>query len=167
MHEGLMGRGTVGALQPTSSWFRHPQDAEFIEHLLNLYFSWVHPFHHFFSRELFIRDLEQGRTDYCSAMLVNAVMAMACHYSDRPNARLDPNQPITAGDIFFAEARRLLEQDERSCLTTVQALGVMAIRECSHGRDSDGYKYAGRCLRMALELASTFRLLAAGCGQLR
>jgi hypothetical protein len=148
--------------EPSAIWFRQAQDADLVEHLLNLYLSWVHPFYHFFSRELFLKDMGQGRTEYCSAILVNAVMAIACHYSDRPAARTDPHNPMTAGDEFFAEAKRILDSDERSCLTTVQALGIMAIRECSHGRESNGYSYAGRCLRMALELG--LHLSAIGTG---
>ncbi|KAK5110746.1 hypothetical protein LTR62_005623 [Meristemomyces frigidus] len=144
-------------------WFRQPQDAEFVEHLLNLYLSWVHPFYHFFSRELFLRDMSQGRTNHCSAILVNAVLAMACHYSDRPAARTDPCSPTTAGDQYFAEAKRLLDNsDGKSSLTTVQALGIMAIRECSHGRESGGYMYAGRCLRMALELGLHLSVIGSG-----
>lgn len=150
------------ASEPQGMWFRQPQDAEFIEHLLNLYFCWVHPFHHFFSRELFVRDMEQGRTEHCSAMLVNAVMSLACHYSDRPGARTDLHNPATAGDHFFAEAQRLLNQDEKPCLTTVQALGVLAVCEGSHGREGNAYRYAGRSLRMALELGYHLSVIGSG-----
>ncbi|EMC97377.1 hypothetical protein BAUCODRAFT_138682 [Baudoinia panamericana UAMH 10762] len=156
------GSSSVTPSEGFSTWFRHSQDAEFIEHLLNLYFSWVHPFYQFFSRDLFLHDMGHGRTDFCSPLLVNSILAMACHYSDRPAARTDPSNPASAGDGFFVEARRLLERDERVCLTTVQALGIMAIRECSHGRESNGYAYAGRCLRMALELGLHLSVIGSG-----
>ena len=143
-------------------WFEVPQDAEFVEHLLSLYFSWVHPFYTLYSREYFLRDMNCGYTDYCSAMLVNATLSYACHYSDRPTARTDVSDPTTAGDAFFAEAKRLLDKDERPCLTTVQALGVMSMRECSHGRESNGYQLAGRCLRMALELGLHLSVIGSG-----
>lgn len=134
------------------TWFRSPKDAEFIEHLLNLYFTWIHPFYTFFSREHFLHDMGRGRTDFCSPLLVNAIMSFACHYSDRPLAFTDPHDSNTAGDAFFAEAKRLVDNTEKSCLTTVQALAVMSLRECSAGRDSRGYRLAGRAVRMALEL---------------
>ena len=133
-------------------WLRTPQDSDFVEHLLELYLCWIHPFHQFFSRNQFIYDMQRGNTEFCSAMLVNAILAFACHFSDRPAARADPNDPTTAGDQFFREAKRSLDMTERSTLTTVQALGIMSIRELSHGRDSSGYLYAGRCVRMALDL---------------
>ena len=133
-------------------WFNTPQDPEFVEHLLKLYFAWIQPFYHFLSPDLFLPDMARGRTDFCSTMLVNAMLAFACHYSDRPQARPDPSNPSSVGDQFFVEAKRILDLNEKSCLTTVQALGIMAARECSHGRDANGYKLAGMCVRMALEL---------------
>lgn len=154
---------TSAACDDTSAvWFQVPQDVEFVEHLLSLYFCWAHPFLPFFSREYFLQDMERGKTDFCSPLLVNAVLAFACHYSDRPGARADPNNSSTAGDTFFAEAKRLLERNEKSCLTTVQALGVMSARECSRGNDSTAYQLAGRCLRMALELGLHLSVIGSG-----
>ena len=148
--------------QRSGTWFRQPQDAEFVEHLLNLYFSWVQPVYHVFPRDLFLRDMGHGRTDNCSAMLVNAIMALACHYSDRAAARTDPSNPATAGDEYFAEAKRILDLEDKSCLTTVQALGIMATRECSQGRESNGYQYSGRCVRMAVELGLHLSIVGSG-----
>jgi len=135
-----------------NKWFRTPQDLELVQHLFDLYFCWVDPFYHIFARERFILDFRSGRTDHCSSLLVNAVMAIASHYSDRAATRAEPLNPATAGDQFFAEARRLLELEDKPSLTTVQALGIMSFRETSHGRDSNGYQYAGRCVRTALEM---------------
>lgn len=158
--QALSGDATPG--DTPAVWFRTPQDAELVEHLMNLYFAWIHPFYHFFSQDQFLHDMGRGRTNFCSAMLVSALLAYACHYSDRPQARTDPNNPNTAGDHFFAEAKRILDRDQTSCLTTVQALGIMALRECSHGRDGNGYKYAGMCVRMALELGLHLSVVGSG-----
>lgn len=138
--------------EQTILWFRKPQDPEFVEHLLSLYQCWVHPFYAFVSWDLFLHDMGRGRTEYCSSLLVNAMLSFACHYSDRPLARTDPTNSDTAGDYFYAEAKHMLEQIDRPTLTTVQALGIMSLRETSAGRDSNGYQLAGRCVRMAIEL---------------
>lgn len=138
--------------EASGSWFRQPQDAEFVDHLLNLYFSWQHPFTSLFPQDLFLQDLERGGTRYCSALLVNAILSHACHFSDRPAARVDPSLPSTAGDHFFEEAKQLAEIVAEPSITTVQALAVMSLRETSYGRDNVGYRYAGRAARMALEL---------------
>lgn len=136
----------------SESWTSVTRDAEFVGHLMWLYFCWQHPFYVLFSKECFLHDMARARSKYCSPLLVNAILATGCIYSDRPEARADPNDPTTAGDHFFAEARRLLYENEQSTLTTVQALALMGIREASCGRDSSGFQYAGRCIRMALEM---------------
>ena len=105
-----------------------------------------------FSRDHFLHDFRSGQTGHCSRILANAIAAFACSYSDRLAALADPYDPSTAGDQFFAEAKRLLDLDEKPSLTMVQALGIMSFRETSHGRDSNGYQYTGRCLRVALEM---------------
>ena len=69
---------------------------------------------------------------------------------------------MTAGDEFFAEARRQLDGMEQPSLTTVQALAIMSIREMSHGRESSGYHYAGRAVRMALELGLHLSVVSTG-----
>ncbi|OCK74747.1 hypothetical protein K432DRAFT_338562, partial [Lepidopterella palustris CBS 459.81] len=134
------------------NWTTVTKDLQFLYHLFDLYFRWSHPFYVLFSRECFYKDFKSGRQKYCSPLLVNAICAFACHFSDDPAGRTDPKNPRTAGDHFFAEARRLLYEDETPCLTTVQALAVMGLREPSAGRDSSGFMYAGRCLRMVVEL---------------
>lgn len=135
-----------------SSWFRVPQDADFVDHLLNLYFSWSHPYYTFFSKDHFLKDMARGGTKHCSPLLVNAILALACSFSDRPAARTDPSKPETAGDYFFKEAMDLDRQTDEASLTTVQAIAVMAVREASAGRDHVGYRLSGRCIRMAMEL---------------
>jgi hypothetical protein len=145
-------RNTSPISSNQDAWTTVTNDVQFLYHLFDLYFRWSHPFYVLFSRECFYKDFKSGRQKYCSPLLVNAICAYACHFSDTPAARTDPNNPRTAGDHFFAEARRLLYEDESPCLTTVQALAVMGLREPSAGRDSTGFMYAGRCLRMAVEL---------------
>lgn len=136
----------------TSTWTTVTQDVAFVERLFELYFQWSHPFYVIFSRECFLRDFRSGREKYCTPLLVNAILAYACHFSDEPQGRTDPENFRTAGDHFFAEARRLLYEDESPSLTTTQALCVMAMREPSAGRDSSGFMFIGRCMRMAVEM---------------
>lgn len=140
------------AMDHIGTWTKVTTDVDLIKHLLSLYFTWSHPLYLFFSEEVFIYALNNKKLKWCSPMLVNACLALGCNYSDRPEARTEFNDPATAGDHFFAEATRLLIEDGRSCLTTVQALGVMCCREAMMGRDSSGWMYGGRMMRMAVEL---------------
>ncbi|KAF2035527.1 hypothetical protein EK21DRAFT_53843 [Setomelanomma holmii] len=135
-----------------TTWTTVTSDLAFVEKLLILYFTWNHPFYILFSRECFYKDFRAGRDKYCSPLLVNAICAYACHLTDDPAGRTDPSNFRTAGDHFFAEARRLLFEDETPSLTTTQALCVMSMREPSAGRDSPGFSYIGRCMRMCVEL---------------
>ncbi|KAF2204734.1 hypothetical protein GQ43DRAFT_437621 [Delitschia confertaspora ATCC 74209] len=134
------------------TWTIVTQDLSFIHYLFDLYFEWSHGYYTIFSRECFYQDFESGRQKYCSPLLVNAICAYGCHFTDDPRARTDKDNFRTAGDYFFAEAKRLLFEDETPSLTTVQGLAVMAMREPSAGRDSSGYAYMGRCMHMAVEL---------------
>jgi hypothetical protein len=134
------------------SWTTATTDGELVKHLLSLYFAWSHPFYMLFPEEVFWYGLNNKKSKYCSPMLVNAVLALACNYSDQPGARQDPDDPTTVGNHFFAEAKRLLAEDDRSCLTTVQALGVMSIRQAMNNHDSNGWSFSGRMMAMSVEL---------------
>jgi hypothetical protein len=135
-----------------TTWTNVTHDLVFIEKLLVLYFTWSHPFYVLFSRECFYKDFRAGRDKYCSSLLVNSICAYACHLTDDPAGRTDPSSFRTAGDHFFAEARRLLFEDETPSLTTTQALCILSMREPSTGRDTSGFNYIGRCIRMCVEL---------------
>jgi hypothetical protein len=135
-----------------TTWTNVTTDVAFVDKLLALYFTWSHPFFVLFSRECFYKDFRAGRDKYCSSLLVNAICAYACHLTDEPAGRTDPTNFRTAGDHFFAEAKRLLFEDETPSLTTTQALCVMSMREPSTGRDTSGFNYIGRCIRMCVEL---------------
>ncbi|KAF1942335.1 hypothetical protein EJ02DRAFT_176126 [Clathrospora elynae] len=135
-----------------TTWTTVTNDIVFVEKLLDLYFQWSQSFYVLFSRECFYRDFRAGRDKYCCSLLVNAICAYACHLTDDPAGRTDPSNFRTAGDHFFAEAKRILFEDETPSLTTVQALCIMSMREPSTGRDSSGFGYIGRCIRMCVEL---------------
>ena len=124
-----------------------------MQHLLALYFCWEYPTFASLSKEHFLKDFKDGTRRYCSSMLVNALLALGCRFSTKPNTRANQDDPHTSGDHFFKESLRLyhLEQDHRS-LTTIQALGIMAIREASCGRDSESWYYAGQSIRIAIEM---------------
>lgn len=131
-------------------WFRRPYEPGFLAHLLDLYFNWIHPSYEFFSREQFLSDFQSGKADHCRKILVNAIAAFACRYSDRAAALADPGDPGTAGDQFFAEATRLLQPIGQPSTTLAQALCVMSSRELSYGRISTSLIYAEKSQNMTI-----------------
>ena len=114
---------------PISSWTNIVKDPEVILHLLNMYFTWHYTFFTTLSKGLFYSDFARGnpgphaprQPEYCSPLLVNAMLALGCHFTSLPAARLDRDDSSTAGDHFFKEAKRLILEDdlhEKPRLTT-------------------------------------------------
>lgn len=149
--------GEVEQSHPTvtfaGSWTTITSDVVFVEHLMTLYFCWEYPTFASLSKEHFLEDFRRGKTKNCSPLLVNAILALGCRFSAQPKARADPNDKNTAGDHFFAEAQRLLDQQkDRHVMTIIQALGLMAIREASCGRSSESIFLSGQSIRLAIEM---------------
>ncbi|KAL1840124.1 hypothetical protein VTJ49DRAFT_780 [Mycothermus thermophilus] len=135
------------------TWTTVTNDITLVHHLLSLYFCWEYPTFASLSKEHFLADFQAGRPRWCSPMLVNALLALGCRFSSQPKTRADPRDPRTSGDHFFAECLRLYRAEEdHHKLTTVQALGVMSIREASCGRDEESWFYAGQSIKLAVEM---------------
>jgi hypothetical protein len=134
-------------------WTTVTSDVCLIQHLLALYFCWEYPVTATLSKDQFLKDFREGRPRYCSSILVNALLALGCRFSSKPFTCAVPNVMSTSGDHFFEECQRLLslEQDHRA-LTTIQALGIMSIREASFGRNSTSSYYGDQSIRLAMEM---------------
>lgn len=141
---------------PIICWTTVTNNKELIRHLLTMYFTWHYAYFTTLSKELFYRDFIRGRpSQYCSALLVNTMLALGCHFSAWPAARDNPEDSATAGNHFFKEAKRLLmehDEHEKAKLCTVQALALMSVREAGCGREGKGWVYSGMSFRMAYDL---------------
>ena len=140
-------------------WTDITSNQEFIEHLSTLYFRWEYPLFASVSKEHFLADFRAGRHRYCSPLLVNALLAVGCRFSDRPEARAGPGD-TDSGSHFFAEAKRLLAQERGDSLTKIQALGLMSVREVACERDSEGWFYCRQAISIAVEMGLHTPLLA-------
>ncbi|RFU79313.1 nitrogen assimilation transcription factor nira [Trichoderma arundinaceum] len=146
---------------PITSWTRVSTDPRLIMHLMNMYFNYHYPYFTTLSRKLFWRDFMRGKTGlqpgtvYCSSLLVNAMLALGCHFTDIPGAFGIPGDSRTKGDHFFAEAKRLIVENdeyEKPRLVTVQALALMSVREAGCAREAKGWVYSGMSFRMAQDI---------------
>lgn len=148
---------------PITSWTNVTSDPELVVHLLNMYFTWHYTYFTCLPKSLFYRDFLLGKppadtrrkTEYCTPLLVNAILALGCHFTSNPGARENPEDSATAGDHFFKEAKRLImenDEHERPKITTVQALALMSVREAGCGREAKGWVYSGMSFRMACDL---------------
>ncbi|TWU75526.1 hypothetical protein ED733_005841 [Metarhizium rileyi] len=151
------------SVDPLASWTRVTSDANLITHLMKMYFNYHYSYFTTLSKRLFVNDFTKGQanvaarnsTAYCSPLLVNAMLALGCHFTDVAGAFVTPGDSRTKGDHFFAEAKRLiLEDDEfaRPRLVTVQALALMSVREAGCGREDKGWVYSGMSFRMAQDI---------------
>lgn len=145
------------------SWTEVTSDPELVAHLINMYFTWHYTYFTTLSKSLFYTDFLRGKpnpdtrrkTEYCTSLLVNAILALGCHFTSWPTAREVPQNSATAGDHFFKEAKRLILQNdehEQPRLATVQALALMSVREAGCGREAKGWVYSGMSFRMAYDL---------------
>jgi Fungal specific transcription factor domain/Fungal Zn(2)-Cys(6) binuclear cluster domain len=139
-------------LAPAESWTNVTNNGGLVEHLLALYFCWEYPTFASLSRKHFLADFHTGKRRYCSSLLVNALLALGSRFSDMPEARKRQDDPDSAGEHFFEECKRLLGQEEFPSLPTIQALGLMSLRQASHGNDGSSWSYARQSMRMALDL---------------
>jgi hypothetical protein len=146
----------VQPLLPSSIWTKVTGNDGLVDHLMTLYFCWEYPIFASLLKEQFLADFRTGEVRYCSSVLVNAMLALGCRFSNLPEAFEDPQHPETSGNHFFAEAKRLLAQENYNSITTIQSLGLMSIREASCGRDSESYYYSGQAIRLAVELGLHF-----------
>lgn len=149
--------------EPITSWTDVTDDPALVLHLLNMYFTWHYTFFTTLSKSLFYRDFSLGRppannkrkTLYCTPLLVNAMLALGCHFTAHAGSRDKPEDSTTAGDHFFREAKRLImenDEHEKPRLTTVQALALMSVREAGCGREAKGWVYSGMSFRMACDM---------------
>ncbi|KAF1846685.1 uncharacterized protein K460DRAFT_406880 [Cucurbitaria berberidis CBS 394.84] len=148
---------------PFCSWTTVTSEPELVQHLISMYFCWHYSFFTTLSKNLFLQEFKLGKPPpgsarkmhYCTPLLVNAMLALGCHFTSWPGARAVRDDSATAGDHFFKEAKRLIMEGdlhEVPALATVQALALMSVREAGCGREAKGWVYSGMSFRMACDL---------------
>lgn len=110
-------------------------------------------------KDLFHRDFENGGTQYCSAALVNALLALTMRIKQqdpRMNQQVDfSHQRLnTSSDGFFADAMKLLPSNggRPKNLADIQALGMLALYEASSDREAETQKLANEFAAAITEL---------------
>ncbi|CAG8531568.1 3120_t:CDS:2 [Cetraspora pellucida] len=132
---------------------------DIVEHLLELYWTNVHPYVPVLNKSIFLQQRESP-DDPPSLLLLNAMFAVAAEFSDRPSVRTDPESHEKGGWIFFDRARNILDSFlDAPRMSTIAALILMSIYQQHNTRRSGispGYfrrwMYIGMAIRMALEL---------------
>ncbi|KAI9824068.1 MAG: hypothetical protein M1832_002136 [Thelocarpon impressellum] len=131
--EGGSGAGAGGG----STWTRVTGDADLVSHLLELYFTWVHPVHMVLSEPHFRTSYNGHDGAYCSPALVNVICAMACHLLESPPEEESDWDAMLAegvGDKFMDEGRSLIKPEDHNRLTTIQAFAIMFLADAGAGK---------------------------------
>ncbi|PWY67625.1 pathway-specific regulatory protein [Aspergillus sclerotioniger CBS 115572] len=144
---------------PAKPWTSVTDDDDLVSHLVSLYLIWDYPFFAFFDNRTFIKHMAMGlvESDFCSAFLVNALLANACYYSQYTEAYTIPGDVRTKGADFLAEAERHLQshQFEKGGdirLASLQAHLLLYERYSLSGHDDWGYTMLHRAIEMAESL---------------
>jgi hypothetical protein len=138
-----------------SRWTTVIADDELFRQLLGAFFIFIYPSWYPLHKNLFLEDLAAGRTQFCSPLLVNVLLAAGftscCHMPDRTRYWL----PINLGYKFTAEANRLwqIERSGKVHLTTIQAAIILTTVISFNGLDRVGTKYLEQALLMAHEIS--------------
>ncbi|KAI1777970.1 hypothetical protein F4818DRAFT_447889 [Hypoxylon cercidicola] len=146
-----------------SKWTSVTSDDHLLRRLLNAYLCYQHPWTAAFHMDYFLKDMASGRSRFCSSLLVNAVLAAACHMSREIPDRTKFWVPQTLGYQFLAEAKRLWEVESRkdsAHLTTIQAAIVLSIVANTTAMDKVGTSY----LLQAIAMATSLNLFSATMG---
>ena len=128
-------------------WTNVSMDRDLIEHLVRLYFAWVHPVHMFLDEGSFMESFNDCSDVYCSSSLVNAICAMSCfllHTAWRTDsegrqiegAQLEQTQSAISflREQFMAEAKAMMDHVHLDKMTSIQTYAVMFLVDVACGR---------------------------------
>ncbi|RFU80368.1 n-terminal fungal transcription regulatory domain-containing [Trichoderma arundinaceum] len=131
-----------------SHWTHVPISNEVAARAISLYLETDHPFLGYFDPGLFISDLTGPKSDYCSPILVNALLYWACQmYS-----AVDPNTDAIAIS-FCTEAENLWETERKvDSILNLAAAQFLSLGYLGQGRDHAILSYLSEATNMAVRL---------------
>ncbi|KAF9292087.1 hypothetical protein BGZ68_000074 [Mortierella alpina] len=126
---------------------------ETMTHLLNLHFTYVHPFAPVFVWSKFLKRLQERDYTPSFLFLLNSIFALASRYSDDTSLRKDPAKPETVGARFADKAKEILDTlYDSPDLHCVGALVLLAFQQMGTGCSYRSWMYVGISIRMAQHL---------------
>ncbi|KAF3060868.1 hypothetical protein CFAM422_010936 [Trichoderma lentiforme] len=131
-----------------SHWTNVPISNEAAARAISLYLETDHPLLGYFDPNLFVSDLVNLKHDYCSTMLVNALLYWACQmYS-----AVDPSMDGHAA-AFCTEAESIWETErEIDAIPNLAAALFLSLGYLGQGRDHAVLSYISQATKMAMRL---------------
>ncbi|KID87760.1 hypothetical protein MGU_04998 [Metarhizium guizhouense ARSEF 977] len=136
-----------------SWWTAVCQDDVLMRDLLGVFFRCEYHFTAAFQKDLFLQDLAARRQDFCSALLVNIMLAYSCVCYPRFSNRAEYWNPNTLVYRFLAEAKRIWELEATEArITTIQAGILFNVFHNLCGLDEIGQAYRIQAIALAHQL---------------
>ncbi|KAL7915456.1 N-terminal fungal transcription regulatory domain-containing protein [Trichoderma velutinum] len=131
-----------------SHWTNVPISNEVAARAISLYLETDHPLLGYFDPNLFVSDLVNLKCDFCSPMLVNALLYWACQmYS-----AVDPSIDVHAA-AFCTEAESIWKTEkEHDAITNLAAALFLSLGYLGQGRDHAVLSYILQATKMAVRL---------------
>ncbi|KAH7038366.1 fungal-specific transcription factor domain-containing protein, partial [Microdochium trichocladiopsis] len=123
-------------------------------HLLEMYWSWLHPLHNCVYRPVFLMDMALNGP-YYSDFLLTCIFALSARHLSRQQGDDESNGAAAIGDRMFRRAKALLleEMDRpKPRIPTIQGLLILGGRECAMGKSSQGWLFTGMAIRMMVDI---------------
>ncbi|KAF3172071.1 hypothetical protein TWF788_009514 [Orbilia oligospora] len=121
-------------------WTTITDDDELVSHLISSYIAWDAVAWNWFDVDIFLEGMVQKDFKYCTPLLVNCILALACHLSPRIPVRSDPHNPNSLGHRFIEEAIHLWHVEcSQPKLTTIISGMLLCEVVSVNGKDHLGY----------------------------
>ncbi|KAG5925982.1 hypothetical protein E4U42_003760 [Claviceps africana] len=136
-----------------SRWTHVPADDDVLRDLLGRYFIQEYVRIACFHKDQFLDDMLSGSIQFCSSLLVNAILALSCYcYHEAAVNKEKLRQLRGLGYECLAEAKKLwdMEQEGPTRITTIQAAMVLSVTLHVCSAEALGVKYARAAVAMAV-----------------
>ncbi|RGP70996.1 nitrogen assimilation transcription factor nit-4 [Fusarium sporotrichioides] len=151
-----------------SRWTNVSKNDVLMRDLLRVMFRCEYQFTAAFHKDLFLQDLVAGRKDFCSSLLVNAILAYACACYPSMSNRVEYWNPNNLIYRFTAEAKRLWELESKvPRITNIQAGVVLTVFHNLCGVDEIGKPYRLQAIALAQQLGIFDTAVASRCERLQ
>lgn len=140
-------------LASARNWTTVTNDADLLISILSSWTAQEYSYYHYLDRDAFLDDMASSRADFCSELLVNALLASACSTSSAVKDRSIPFSEVNIATAFYKEAIRLWELEAgSSSLTRIQAGVCLYLFLGKLGRDKAAHGFLAEACRMSAEL---------------
>ncbi|KAI7214483.1 hypothetical protein KC333_g5995 [Hortaea werneckii] len=122
-------------------WTRITEDDLLVSRLVTIFLNYQNAYWRYLESDLFSQAMKLARppSDFCSALLVNAVLAMASLSAEYRDVFFEADEYTSRGRQFHEEAMRLwLLEEGRASVTNLQALIILSMETGLRGQDKLG-----------------------------